>query len=70
MSKKITSKYSVVNSGALYDLAAELESQKEKLNQQHSGSGAIKGLKRDDSKVRSSPIPTASHHATLESTAC
>jgi hypothetical protein len=46
MSKKATSKYSVVGSSALYDLAAELEAQKEKLHQQAGSSTSIKGLKR------------------------
>lgn len=53
MSKKTTSKYSVVGSGALYDLAAELEAQKEKLHQQVGSSTSNKGLKRE-SKVRHS----------------
>lgn len=51
MSRKATSKYSVVGSGALYDLAAELEAQKEKLHQQAGSSSSIKGLKREP-KVR------------------
>lgn len=51
MLRKATSKYSVVGSGALYDLAAELEAQKEKLHQQAGSSSSIKGLKREP-KVR------------------
>lgn len=57
MSKKAMSKYSVVGSGALYDLAAELEAQKEKLHQQAGSASSVKGLQREP-KVRAPPPPS------------
>jgi hypothetical protein len=56
MSKKATSKYSVVGSSALYDLAAELEAQKEKLHQQAGSSTSIKGLKREPKVCVAVPV--------------